>query len=62
MKNSQEVNKLRRLGEKEIYKYLGTLEGITIEEVEIKEKRKSISGEPENYLRQNYVVETLSKG
>ena len=27
-----------------------------------KKLRKSISGEPENYSRQKYIVETLSKG
>ena len=55
-------DKIRTFGEKETYKYLDILEADTIKQVEMKEKlRKNISGEPENYLRQNYVAETLSK-
>ena len=56
-------DKIRTLGEKETYKYLGILEADTIKQVEMKEKkiRKSISGEPENYSRQNFKAETLSK-
>ena len=54
--------KIRTLGEKETNKYLGILEADTVKQVEMKEKlRKSISGEPESYSRQNYVAETLSK-
>ena len=42
-------DKIRTLGEKEIYKYLGILETNTIKQVEMKEKklRKNISGELE---------------
>ena len=55
-------DKIRTLGEKEIYKYLGILEADTIRQVEMKEKlRKNISGEAECYSRRNYVAETLSK-
>ena len=55
-------DKIRTLGEKETYKYLGILEDETIKQVEMKEKsRKNISGEPECYSRQNYVAETLSR-
>ncbi len=46
-------DKIRTLGEKETYKYLGILEADTIKQVEMKEKIKNISGELENYLRQN---------
>ena len=54
--------KIRLLGEKETYKYLGILEADTIKQVEMKEKlRKNISEEPESYSRQNYVAKTLSK-
>ena len=53
--------KIRSLGEKETYKYLGILEADTIKQVEMKEKlRKSISGEPESYSKQNYIAGTLS--
>ena len=55
-------HKIRTLGEKETYKYLGILEADTIKQEEMKEKlRKNISGEPESYSRQNYITETLSK-
>ena len=56
-------NKIRTLGEKETYKYLGILEADTIKQMEMKEKklRKNISGELENYSRQNYLAEILSK-
>ena len=54
-------DKIRTLGEKETNKYLAIFEANTIKEVEIKEKLgKSVSGEPENYSIQNYVVDTLS--
>ena len=41
------LEKIRTLGEKETYKYLGILEADTIKHAEIKEKKlkKSISGE-----------------
>ena len=45
--------KIRILGEKETYKYLGILEADTITQVEV---------EPEWYTWQNYIAETLSKG
>ena len=54
---------IKTLGEKETYIYLGILEADTIKQVEIKEKfKKSISEEQKNYLRQNSIVGTLSKG
>ena len=41
--------KIRTLGEKEIYKYLGILEAYTIKQMKMKEKlKKNISGEREN--------------
>ena len=40
--------KIRMLGEKKTYKFLGIFESDTIK-VEIKELKKSISGERENY-------------
>ena len=50
------------LEEKETYNYPGILEADAIKQVEVKKNlRKSISGESESYLRQNYVAETLSK-
>ena len=43
-------DKIKTLGEKETYKYLGMLEADTIKQVEMKEKiRKNISGELESY-------------
>ena len=55
--------KIRTYGEKETLKYLWILEADSIKQVEMKEKiKKSISEEPENYLRQNSIVGTLSKG
>ena len=54
-------DKIRTFREKETYKYLDILEIDTIKQVEMKEKIKSISGELESYLRQNYRSETLSK-
>ena len=55
---------IRTLGEKEIYKYSEILEADTIKQTEMKEKnlKKGISEEPENYLRQNSIPGTLSKG
>ena len=54
-------DKIRTLGEKEIYKYKGILEADPIKQVEMKEKIKNILGELESYTRQNYVAETSSK-
>ena len=56
-------DKIRTIGEKETYKYLGILEADTIKQVDMKEKkiRKNISGNPESYLRQNDLAETFSK-
>ena len=46
--------KIRTLGEKETYKYLGILEADTIKQVEMKEKiKKEYLREPESYSRQN---------
>ena len=54
--------KFRTLREKETSKYFGILEADTIKQKKMKEKlRKSISGEPESYSRQNSIAETLSK-
>ena len=54
--------KIRTLGKKEMYKCKGILKVDTIKQWEMKEKlRKSISGEPDSYSRQNYDAETLSK-
>ena len=54
---------IRTLGEKETYKYLGILEGDTINKWKWKKKfKKSISEEPENYSRQNSRAGILSKG
>ena len=49
------------IGEKETYKYLGILEADTIKQVEMKKLRKNISEELENYPKQNYLGENLSK-
>ena len=54
-------DKIKTLAENEAYKYLGILEADTIKQVEMKEKfRKNISGELENYSRQNSIAEILS--
>ena len=49
--------KIRTLGEKETYIYLGILETDTIKQVEMKRKnlKKSISGERESYSKTNYI-------
>ena len=47
-------DKIRTVGEKDIYKYLGILKADIITQ-EMKEKKK------ESYLRQNFIAETLSK-
>ena len=50
---------MRKLGEKETYKYWGILEADIIKQVEMKEKfKKTISGERENYSKPNYIVGT----
>ena len=54
-------DKIKTLAENETYKYLGILEADTIKQVEMKEFRKNISGELQNYSRQNSLAETLSK-
>ena len=55
-------DKIKTLAENETYKYLGILEADTIKQAEMKEKiQKNISGELENYSRQNSVAEILSK-
>ena len=54
-------DKIRTIGEKETYKYLGIFEADTIKPVEMKEKIKSISRELESYSGQNYLAETFSK-
>ena len=61
--NYQIKKKIERAEKKKTYKYLGILEADTIKQIEMEEKiKKSISGERENYSRQNYFAETLSKG
>ena len=52
-------DKIRKLGEKETAKYLGILEADTIKQ-EMKENIVNISGEPENYARQDYIAKTVS--
>ena len=57
--------KIRTLGEMEIYTYLGILEADTIKHAEMKEKKKekkSISVEWENYSKLNNIEEISSKG
>ena len=54
--------KIRTLGEKETYKYLGILEADTIKQVEMKENFfLNISGEQENFSKSNYIAGTSSK-
>ena len=51
--------KIKTLGEKETYKFLGILAADSIRQVKMKEKlRKNISRELKSYARQNYEVET----
>ena len=53
-------DKIRTLREKESYKYLGILKADTIKKWRWKKKvKKSISGEQESYLKQNYIAVTL---
>ena len=53
--------KIRMLGEKETYIYLGILEADTIKHAEIKLKKNNTSKEQENYLKPNSVAEISSK-
>ena len=54
--------RIRRLGEKETYNYLGILEADTIKQVEMKEKiKKEYLRRIRKLLKTNYVAETLSK-
>ena len=53
-------DRIRILWENESYKYLGILEADTIKQEEMKDKQ-SISGDLENYSRQNSLAETSSK-
>ena len=48
--------KIRMLGDKENYQYLGILEAGTIKQAEMKEKKK------ENHSKPNYIIEISSKG
>ena len=56
-------DKIRTLGEKETYKYLGILEADTNKQVEMKDKFffKNVSEDLESSSRQNYQAGTLSK-
>ena len=55
-------DKIKTLRENETYKYLDNLEADTIKQVKWKTKfEKNISGELENYSRQNSLAETRSK-
>ena len=56
-------DKIKTLAENEAYKYLGILEAGTIKQVGMKEKiqKKNISGELENYSKQNSIAGILSK-
>ena len=55
-------DKIRTLGEKETYKYLGILEADTIKQVEMKGKiQKEYLRRTKNYSRQNSLAEILSK-
>ena len=58
----QNYENIRTLREKETYIFLEILEADTIKQDDMKEKelRKSISGELENNLRQNYIVPNKS--
>ena len=55
-------DKIRILGEKETYEFLGILKSDTIKQVEMEEKSKqNITRVLKIYSRQNYRSETLSK-
>ena len=51
-------NKIRTLGEKETYKYLGLFQAATIEQAEGQEriKKKNTTGEQGNYSKPNYIA------
>ena len=55
------LEKIRTLGEKKNYKYLGIWKADTIKQVEMEEKilKKSIAGEGETYSKPNYISEIL---
>ena len=55
--------RIRILGEKEIFKYLGVLEADTIKQVGMKKIKikKSISDEHENFLKSSSATEISSK-
>ena len=55
-------DKIRTLGEKEIYKYFGIFEADTIKQVEMKEKiKKEYLGRTKSYSRQNFLIKILSR-
>ena len=55
-------DKIRTLGEKGTHKYLGISEADTIKQMQMKDKSgQNISGELENFSRQNSPAETSSK-
>ena len=55
--------KIRTLGEKKTYKYLGLLEAETIKQVEMKEKiQERVSQKNQKTTRANSIAGTLSKG
>ena len=56
-------DKIRTLAENETYKYLGNLGGWHHQTSQNKKTKlkKNITGEIENYSRQNSIAETLSK-
>ena len=54
--------KIRTLGEKETFKYLGIFEAVTIKQAEMKEKiKKRILKERGNYWLQKYIAKISSK-
>ena len=59
----QNPEKIRTLGEKVTYKYLGTLEVDTIKQVGIKAKKyfKNTSGKREKYSKENYRAKIVWK-
>ena len=55
-------DKIRTLGEKETYEYLGVMEAGTIKNAGMEKKlRKNTSGQRENYWKLNYIAEISSK-
>ena len=54
-------DKIRTLAENETYKYLGILEADTIKWKWKTKFKRNISGELENYTRQNFLTEILAK-